>query len=200
MKALIIGASGTIGSAVVAELERDTEIVTANFSSGDFRIDLSDTGTISDLFKKTGKLDAVICAASRGVIFKSVQEMTVADYLASMQQKLFGQISVALEALPYLNDKGCITLTTGIMNRDLVKHGTAAALVNNAVEGFVRAAACDMPRGIRMNVVSPSLLQDSAETYADLCPGFEPVSSDKVARAYRRSMYGIQTGQVFLVK
>lgn len=199
MKALLIGASGTIGSAIVNELKKDTELLLASRSSKDFPVDLSDLNSIENLFKKTGKIDAIICAASRGVVFKPLVDMTIEDYLASLQQKLFGQISLVLQGLSVLNDHGSITLTTGIMNQDFVKNGSAAAMVNNAVEGFAKAAALDLPRGIRLNVVSPALLEASAEKYAAICPGFEPVSSEKVARAYRRSVYGIQSGMVFHV-
>ena len=136
---------------------------------------------------------------SRGVVFKALADMAPEDYLASMQQKLFGQLTLVLEGAKVLNDKGSITLTTGIMNHDFVLHGTAAAMINSAVEGFAQAAALDLPRGIRLNVVSPALLEESAELYKDFCPGFEPVSSAKVARAYRKSLYGVQTGRVYQV-
>lgn len=199
MKVLVIGASGTIGCAIVKELENDTSIVRVGHSSGEYQVDLGQPESIKQMFKAVGQLDAVICAASRGVIFKPTTNMTLKDYHASMQQKLFGQLCVALEGAQVLNDHGSITLTTGIMNRDFVRGGSAAAMANNAVEGFVKSAALDLPRGIRLNVVSPALLQESAEKYADLCPGFEPVSSAKVARAYRKSIYGIETGQIYCV-
>lgn len=199
MKALIIGASGTIGKAVCDELKTDTDLISASLHHGDYKVDLSDANSIKDLFLKVGKLDAIVCVASRGVVFKPLLEMQLDDYVASMQQKLWGQISLVLAGMDSLNDQGSITLTTGIMNRDFVKNGTAAAMVNNAVEGFVQAAALDLPRSIRLNAVSPALLEESAKIYSDLCPGFEPVAARKVARAYRRSMYGIQTGQVFHV-
>lgn len=199
MKCLVIGATGTIGQAIVKELQADTELLTSSLNHGDYRVDLSDHDSITKLFKNTGPLDAIICAASRGVAFKPLPEMTLADYLTSMQQKLLGQIAVVLEGIQVLNDKGSITLTTGIMNHDFVKNGSAAAMVNSAINAFAQAASLDMPKGTRINVVSPALLQESAEKYAALCPGFEPVSSEKVARAYRKSIYGIQTGQVYHV-
>ena len=152
------------------------------------------------MFDQTGPIDAVVCEASRGVVFKSVPDMQTKDYIASCQQKLFGQIQVALSCLPVLNDKGSITLTTGIFNQDFVTGGSAAAMVNSGVEGFVQAASCEMPRGIRINAVSPALLDTSAEAYKDVCPGFEPVASEKVGRAYLRSILGIQSGQVFYPK
>ncbi|PHQ80972.1 MAG: short chain dehydrogenase [Coxiella sp. (in: Bacteria)] len=199
MKVLVIGASGNIGSGIVTNLACDTEVITVNHSSGDYQIDLADPASIVALFKQVTKLDAIVCAASRGVVFKPLTDMTAADYQASLQQKLLGQLTVAIEGIKALNDNGSITLTTGVFNRDFVKQGTAAATINNAVEGFVRAASLDLPRGIRINAVSPALLDVSAKAYAEYCPGFNTVSTASVAKAYRRSIYGIQTGQVFEV-
>ncbi len=199
MKILVVGASGTIGSAIVKELQKDTDILSASLNSGDYKVDLGDVASIGKLFKNINDLDGIVCAAARGVVFKPLVDMSIDDYIASMQQKLLGQLYLALEGIKVLNDHGSITLTTGIMNRDFVQNGSAAAMVNNAVEGFVKAAALDLPRGIRMNVVSPALLEESVEKYSQLCPGFEPVSSAKVARAYRKSIYGIQSGQIYHV-
>lgn len=197
MKALVIGASGTIGRYVVKELERDTDVIRASVNQGDVKVDLGDGESIRKMYQAVEDLDAIICVASRGVVFKPLMDMTVSDYLVSMQQKLFGQLQVVLEGIKLLKDGGSITLTTGIMNHDFVKSGSAAAMINNAVEGFVQAAALDMPRAIRINVVSPALLEDSKELYAEFCPGFEPVAGEVVARAYRKSMYGIQTGRIY---
>jgi len=52
MKVLIIGASGTIGSAIYSELKSDTDLITANYSSGDFKIDLGDRDSIKNVFNK----------------------------------------------------------------------------------------------------------------------------------------------------
>lgn len=198
-RVLLIGATGNIGQFIVDELSSDTEVLKAGNANGDYQVDLADQASIKALFERTGKLDAVICAASRGVVFKPLSEMTTADYEASVQQKLFGQITLALEATKHLNDNGSITLTTGCMNVDPVKDGSAAAMVNNAVEGFVKAASLDLDRGLRMNVVSPDLLDVSLETYKDYFPGFNTVSGEKVAKTFRKSVYSIQTGQVFRV-
>lgn len=198
MRVLIIGASGTIGGYLLQELAQDTEIITASHSQGDIRVDLGSIDSINAMYEKINTyLDAVVCVASRGVVLKHLTEMTVEDYQTSLQQKFYGQIQVVLSGINKLREGGSFTLTTGIMNKDFIKHGSAASIVNNAVEGFVKSASLELPKQLRLNAVSPALLEDSAEAYAEYCPGFEPVSGQKVARAYRRSIYGIQTGQIF---
>ena len=145
MKTLIIGASGTIGSAIVQCIEGDTDILTASPTKGDFKVDLSDSNSMTELFKQTGQLDAIVCAASRGVVLKPVTEMNIEDYVASMQQKCFGQIDLALKGVSVLNDGGSITLTTGAFGTDFIAKGSAAAMANRAVEGFAQAAALELP-------------------------------------------------------
>ena len=201
-KVLIVGGTGNIGCAIVKELEKDTDIISVSYSDSNYPIDLANAETIEALYKKFEEksLDGVICAASRGVIFKKPEAMTIDDYTNSMQQKLLGQIQLVLKGMKYLNDNGSFTLTTGCLNRDYITGGSAAAMINDAVEGFAKASSLEMPRGLRINVVSPNLLEVSAEQYAALMPGFPTVSSDKVAKAYRKSIYGVQTGQVYTVE
>tara|TARA_Y100000588_G_C14233910_1_gene916416 strand:- start:766 stop:1371 length:606 start_codon:yes stop_codon:yes gene_type:complete len=198
MRVLIVGAYGVIGKYVTQELRRDTDIVTASYSQGDLHVDLSSIDSINEMYDKVNlDLDAVVCVASRGVVLKHLTEIQVTDYRESLQQKFFGQIQLVLAGIDKVKEGGSFTLTTGIMNRDFIKHGSAPAVVNSAVEGFVRSACLEMPKKLRLNAVSPALLEDSVEAYADYCPGYEPVSGQKVARSYRRSIYGIQTGQIF---
>lgn len=198
-KVLLIGASGLIGQAVARELQEDVKIIAASASNAEIKVDMQNTASIKAMYDRVGQVDAVICTAARGVAFKPLAEMCIEDYQASIQQKLLGQINLVLLGLNHVRDKGSFTLTTGIMNHDFVKNGSAAALVNSGVEGFAQAAALDMPRGIRVNVVSPALLEESAEAYKEFCPGFSTVPAKKVAKAYRKSVFGIQTGRIYSV-
>ncbi|MCY1554306.1 hypothetical protein D9M68_908700 [compost metagenome] len=80
-----------------------------------------------------------------------------------------------------------------------IRNGANATAVNAAIEGFVAAAAIELPRGIRINAVSPTLLTESLPTYGPFFPGFETVPSQRVGLAYQRSVEGAQTGRVYRV-
>ena len=53
---------------------------------------------------------------------------------------------------------------------------------------------------MRVNVVSPGLLEASEERYGKFFPGHERVPSDRVGRAYAKSVEGAMTGQVIIVE
>ena len=198
-KVLVIGATGTIGEAICNELSRDCQIIKVGNTSGDYTVDIASTESIIALYKKFKDVDAIICAAARDVVFSPLVEMTKKKYVTSMQSKQLGQIDLVIQGLKMLHNHVSFTLTTGLLNVDPIVTGTAAAMVNGAVEGFVRAAAIDMPEKQRINVVSPALLLESLEKYRDFFPGFPPVPAATVALAYRKSVVGNQTGQVIKV-
>ncbi|GHD62144.1 short chain dehydrogenase [Jeongeupia chitinilytica] len=198
MKILVIGASGTIGRAVVAELAPRHEIITAGRNSGDFRVDVTDLASVEQLFRDTGKVDAVIAAAG-SLHFGPLAEFTPAQYALGLNDKLMGQVNLVLAGQHVLNDGGSFTLTSGIVSHDPIVYGSSASMVNSAVEGFVRGAAIELPRGLRINVVSPNVLIESLASYGPYFRGFEAVPAARVALAYSKSVEGAQTGQVYAV-
>ena len=96
----------------------------------------------------------------------------------------------------YLNDGGSFTLMTGVLARDPIPSGSVAALANGAIESFTLAAAIDLPRGLRINTVSPNVLIE-ATSYHPSFPGYHQVSAQSVADAYVKSILGKQTGQIY---
>ncbi len=198
-KVLVIGATGTLGRAIVTELERDCLVIKVGNSSGDEVVDIASTDSIRSLYRKHQDADAVVCAAARGVIFKPLSDMTKEDYVSSMHSKQLGQIDLVLLGVQLLKATASFTLTSGILNVDPIAQGSAAAMVNGSLEGFVRAAAIDMPAKQRINLVSPALLVESVEQYRGFFEGFHPVPAATVALAYRKSIMGQQTGQIFCV-
>ena len=72
-------------------------------------------------------------------------------------------------------------------------------MVNSAIEAFVRAAAVELPRGLRINAVSPNVFAESMPGYAPYFRGFEPIPVARAALAFSRSVEGAQSGQVYKV-
>ena len=102
-------------------------------------------------------------------------------------------------AAEYLRDGGSITLIGGILAEQPIRQGASASLVNGALEAFVRAAAIELPRGLRINLVSPTVFIESMPAYGPYFRGFDAVPVARAALAFSRSVEGAQTGQVLRV-
>ena len=198
MKILLIGAHGTIGSAIDRELSGRHEIVRIGLKSGDVQVDISDSASIRRLFEQTGRFDALICAAG-SVTFAPLGEMSEKDFALGLQNKLMGQVNLLLIGREFANDGASFTFTSGVINREPIRTGSSAALVNAALDGFVKAAAIELPRGLRVNSVSPTVLEEAMGHYASYFRGFKPVPAADVALAYAKSVEGLHTGQTYQV-
>ncbi len=200
---LIVGASGTLGRAVAAELGARHKIISAGRKGADIELDIVDANSIRPALEKAGPLDAVI-SATGSVGFAPLAEIKPAPlqesaYKLGIENKLMGQVNLMLAARDVLRDGGSITLTAGILSDNPIALGSSASMVNGALESFVRAAAIELPRGLRINCVSPSVLTEAMEEYAPFFRGIEPVTAARAALAFSRSVEGLQTGQVFRV-
>jgi NAD(P)-dependent dehydrogenase (short-subunit alcohol dehydrogenase family) len=197
-KILLIGASGTIGQAVLANLGARHDVITVGRNSGEHRADFSQPGSVAKLFETVGKVDAIVSTAGN-LHFGPLAEMTPEQFNLGLQDKLLGQVQLALIGQHYLTDGGSITLTTGILSIEPIRNGANATAVNAAIEGFVAAAAIELPRGIRINAVSPTILTESVGVYGPFFPGFDTVPAERAARGYQRSVEGGQTGRVYRI-
>ncbi|MFZ4833018.1 short chain dehydrogenase [Rouxiella sp. Mn2063] len=197
MKVMVIGASGTIGRGIVDNLQRDHDVIRVGKTQGDFQVDLTDESSVSALFASTGKVDGII-AATGGVHFGPLAEMSSEQFVSGLQDKLMGQVRLVLIGKDYLNPGGSFTLTTGILTQHPIRTGVNATTVNAALEGFVMAAANELS-GQRINAVSPTVLTEALDKYGAFFPGFESAAASRVALAYRRSLEGIETGKVYRV-
>ncbi|MBG4646029.1 short chain dehydrogenase [Pseudomonas aeruginosa] len=198
MKIILIGASGTLGKGIDKELCERHEIVRVGNSSGDFQVDISDSDSIRALFEKPGRFDALVAAVGK-VHFGALEEMGEAQYQLGLRDKLMGQVNLVLLGREYANDGGSFTLTSGVLAEQPIRFGSSASMVNCAVEGFVRGAALELPRGLRINAVSPTVVSEALPGYAPYFRGFKPVPAADAALGYARSVEGAQTGQVYRI-
>lgn len=193
MKLLLIGATGTIGRAVAAALSPRHEVVAVGRHSEPLRVDISSLESVRALFVAAGPIDGVISTAG-AARFKPLAQLDDEDFAFSLLNKLMGQVNVVREGLQKVRDGGVIVVTSGILSRLPAPGSGAISLVNAGLEGFVRAAAIESPRGIRVNVVSPPWV---SETLTRL--GMDPkggLPASVVAQAYLRTVEGAMTGQV----
>ena len=195
MRILLIG-RGFIGAAVEKELSSRHEVIALTRNS-EPSLDFTDEGAVRNFFESQPKFDAVISCVGH-VPFGGFNVLEASDYLKGFEGKILPQVNLTRIATDFLADSGSITLTTGILARYPIVGGTVASMANGAVESFVLAAAPVLPRGLRLNAVSPSLLEENKAVYSAF-PGVVPVSSHRVAMAYAQSVEGIQTGQIYKV-
>ncbi|GAA0904165.1 MULTISPECIES: short chain dehydrogenase [Streptomyces violaceusniger group] len=190
MKVLVIGATGTVGTAVASALEASHQVVKAS-RRGPVKVDLEEPSSLDTLFAELPDLDAVVCCAASGPL---VDLASVADdeIVAGARGKLLGQVALARRAVRHLRDGGSVTLTGGTFSAPLAG-GSLGALINSGLEGFVRNAAAELPRSLRINLISPGWIKETLHSMgADSTDG-TPVS--EVAGAYVEAVEGTAQGQ-----
>ena len=195
MRILIVGAAGTLGTAVCDALgRRGHDLVTVGRTSGDIRCDVTKPEQLQRMWESVGRVDAVAITAG-AVPFAPLPELDEAEYVNAFEGKVLSQINLVRTGLSHVADRGSFTLITGILAREPIVTGAAAAVANGAVEAFVRAAALEMAPQ-RINAVSPSVFTESLNDLGGLFPGYKPADLVDVARAYVKSIEGAATGQV----
>lgn len=198
MKIIVVGAMGDIGQAACAALCNMHDLVRVGRSSGDLQIDISDPKEVERMYHHVGQIGAVISTAG-DAHFAPLAEQTSDTLTIGLTQKVMGQVNLVLHGLAFMEVGGSFTLTSGILDRDPVRGGVGAAMANGAIAGFVSGASIELPRGLRLNAVSPGLLDTSAKRYGALFAGHIPVSSERVGQAYVKSVEGALSGQVICV-
>jgi NAD(P)-dependent dehydrogenase (short-subunit alcohol dehydrogenase family) len=78
-------------------------------------------------------------------------------------------------------------LISGVLTDEYTAGGVIGTVINHIVEGFVKAAAVELPRGVRINCISPTVLTESV-AYHPYLPGFIPVDAWEVGQAYLRAI------------
>jgi NAD(P)-dependent dehydrogenase (short-subunit alcohol dehydrogenase family) len=198
VKIILIGASGTLGKAVDRELSARHEIVRVGHSSGDFQVDITDRKSIEQLYERIGEFDAVV-STTGNIHFGPFDEFTPEQFEIGLRSKLMGQVNLVTLGLKGIRSGGSFTLTSGQINDDPIRLGVSGAMVNGGLEGFVRSVAIELPRGLRINLVSPTATEESWGAFGPFFPGQKPIPAAEVALGYVKSVEGPQTGRVYRI-
>lgn len=194
MKIIIVGATGTMGTHLVKALEKEHEVIKVASKGGDIVADITSTASIENMFKQVGSFDALISTA--GPTFVGPwSKLNDTNFRNGIEGKMMGQINLVLIGQNYINPKGSFTLITGALTNEPQVNFANASAANGAVEGFVRAAAIELENGIRINAVSPTVIENSPQ-YFPYFPGEIPTSMRQLEFMFRKSVFGKVTGDV----
>ena len=193
MKIVVIGATGTIGKAVADALAKRHNVARVGNKRGGYQVDLASPDSIKRLLRTIAPFDAVVCAAGLAK-FGPLKELTDADFLLGLSNKLMGQVNLVRMGLSHMTDRGSFTLTSGVLSQEPMPGSAAISPVNAGIEGFVRAAALEMPRGVRINAVSPPWVKETMEAMGMDSSSGMPAAT--VAKAYVESVEGTKNGVV----
>lgn len=191
MKIMIIGATGTIGTAVSNILADGNDIVRVGYNGGDYKVDLGSKMSIVALYDDVGSVDAVISTAGLAD-FGPLSSLDDAAFDLALSNKLMGQINLIRIGADKLNKNGSITLTSGILARQPMPGSSVISMANGALDAFVKAAALEVSNGVRVNTVAPAFVKETMEMM-----GMDPtsgLSAADTAKAYKRAVQGDANG------
>jgi NAD(P)-dependent dehydrogenase (short-subunit alcohol dehydrogenase family) len=193
MKIIVLGAGGNIGREIIRILEPAHEIIKASRSRGDILVDYTDSNSVREMFKSAGGFDAVIAAVGGDSVFRPYEELSDRDYEHGFQRKFLAQVNLVRIGTEYARDGGSFTLSSGFLSHYTNPYSAATGPFNAAVDSFVLGAAPLLPRGLRLNVVSPAPVVEPAKAGRGL------VTAMQAAQGYIDSVTGPFTGRVLRV-
>jgi NAD(P)-dependent dehydrogenase (short-subunit alcohol dehydrogenase family) len=194
MKIIIVGATGTMGTYLSSAFENEHEIIKVATEGGDFQVDITSPEAIEKFFQAVGPFDALISTAGPTFVgpWKKLDDTT---FRKGVDGKMMGQINLVLIGQHYINPKGSFTLITGALTEEPQINFANASAANGAVEGFVRGAAIELENGIRINAVSPTVIENSPH-YFPYFPGEIPTTMKQLEFMFRKSVFGASTGHI----
>lgn len=192
---IIVGASGTMGQFMANLLENENhEVIRASRTSPEIRVDTTSPKSIQEMYEKVGAFDALISTAGSTFVgpWKNLNDHTFRE---GIEGKLMGQINLVLIGQNYINSNGSFTLISGALTKHPQLNFANASAANGGIEGFVRAAAIELKNGIRINAVSPTVIENSPQ-YFPYFPGEIPTTMKQLEYCYKKSLFGAVTGQI----
>ena len=171
---IVIGGSSGIGAAVAqAALARGAKVVVAgrrlaSSSANGLHsepVDVTDSASLKQLFETVGRFDHLVYTSGPSVRAKALIETDLDEAQDNFDVKLWGALRAIQNALPFMDEQGSITLTSGQLGRKLAAGQFIKTGINAATEALGKQLAKELaPR--RVNVISPGVIDTPA--YAGL--------------------------------
>lgn len=171
---IVIGGSSGIGAAVAkAAAARGAHVVLAGrrlargVENGlrSEPVDVTDAASLQRLFENVGRFDHLVYTSGPNVNAKTLVETDLVEAQENFNVKLWGSLRAIQRALPFLDEHGSISLTSGQLGRKLAPGQFIKTGINAATEALGKQLAKELaPR--RVNVISPGVIDTPA--YAGL--------------------------------
>ena len=190
MKIIIVGASGRIGREVDKALANQHEIVRVGAHGGDIICDYTDPSSVRSMFETVGGFDSLVSVAGGDSMFKSFQDLDDEDYRYGFERKFLGQVRLLRIGESFIRDNGSFVFTSGFLSHYPNPASIATGPLNSTVDTFVSNVAPLLPRGIRLNVVSPAPVVESSQERTGL------VTAVVTAKYYVEAIEGDMSGKV----
>ncbi len=190
MKIIIVGASGKIGKEVVKALSGSHNIIRVGAHSGDIQCDYTTPDSVRDMFEKIGEFDSLVSVVGGDSTFKPFTNLEDEDYRYGFERKFLGQIRFLKLGENFVRDNGSFVFTSGFLSNYPNPASIATGPLNAAVDTFVQNSAPLLPRGIRINVVSPAPIVEPGQESRGL------VTAEKTATLYVEAIEGNISGKV----
>eukprot|EP01034_Spumella_vulgaris_P002356 gene2356-3066_t len=167
---VVIGGSSGIGAEVARQAaSRGAHVVLAgrrlsstvdNGVRGE-PVDVTDSAALQRLFEAVGRFDHLVFTSGPAVQAKHLQDTDLQLAQDNFNVKLWGALRAIQQALPFLDERGSIVLTSGQLGRKLVPGQFIKVGINAATEALGKQLAKELaPR--RVNVVSPGVIDTPA--------------------------------------
>ncbi len=197
--ALVTGAAGGIGRAIVARLEREGAEVQA--------VDLSDGFDVSEpaAWESVERVDLACLNAGVVTDTAAITDLTDEEYQRVVSVNVDGVVWGVRRLARVMGEGDMIVVTASLAGLTGVEGDPIYALTKHAVIGFVRSLAPQLAeRGIRINAVCPGFA-DTPMVAGDLrasleSAGFPLLQPDDVAEAVLRAARSEGSGEAWIVQ
>jgi NAD(P)-dependent dehydrogenase (short-subunit alcohol dehydrogenase family) len=197
--AIVTGASGGIGRAIVERLERDGAVVQ--------ELDLATAFDVSDptAWQSIDRVDLACLNAGVATSIAEITELTAEEYRRIVAVNVDGVVYGVRRLARVMEDGDAIVVTSSLAGLTGVESDPIYALTKHAVIGFVRSVAPQLAeRGIRLNAVCPGFADTpmvAGELRASLEEaGFPLLAPEDVAEAVLTAARSEGTGEAWIVQ